>query len=139
MSDRIIVLQKVISQRTQPPVGLRIWSDGLVQRPAADNPLPAATERLDKDRDLRWEDDRRLSRSQIEAVQEAIRQVGFFALPPVMLINYCKEDPGTAIWTANVDGQTARVVVFDPRPRRSAELDRLSAVLDEILGKTSGN
>jgi hypothetical protein len=135
MSDRVVVLQKVVNQRTEPPAGLRIWSDGLAQRPAADNPLPAATERLDKDRDLRWEDDRQLSRSQVAAVQEAIRKVGFFDLPPVMLINYCKEDPGTAIWTANVDGQTARVVVFDPRPRRSAELDRLSVALDEILEK----
>lgn len=135
MSDRVVVLQKVVNQRTAPPSGLRIWSDGLVQRSAADNPLPTATERLDKDRDLKWQDDGHLASSQVEVVREAIRQVGFFDLPPVMLINYCKEDPGTAIWAVNVDGQTARVVVFDPRPRRSAELDRLSAALDEILRK----
>jgi hypothetical protein len=52
-----------------------------------------------------------------------------------MLINYCKEDPGTAIWTVNVDGQTARVVVFDPRPRRNEALDMLSKQINDIIGQ----
>ncbi len=135
MADRVVILQKVFNQRVERPSGLRIWSDGLVQRPTADNPLPAATERLDKERDLQWQDDRQLTTSQVDAIRQAIRQTNFFDLPAVLLINYCKEDPGTAIWTVNLDGTTACVVVFDPRPRRNAELDRLSAALDEILGK----
>ncbi len=135
MVDRVVVLQKVIIQRAERPSGLRIWSDGLVQHPMADNPLPTATERLDKERDLKWQDDSQLTDRQVEAIREAIRQASFFDLSPVLLINYCKEDPGTAIWTVNLDGQMARVVVFDPRPRRNAELDRLSAALNEILGK----
>ena len=39
-------------------------------------------------------------------------------------------------WTANVDGRTARVVVFDPRPRRDPVIDKLNAVLDGIRSGT---
>ncbi len=58
---------------------------------------------------------------------------GFFELQPVLLINYCKEDPGKAIWTVTPDGQTARVVVFDPRPRRSTAIDLLNQAIDRIF------
>ena len=135
MSERNIVLQRVIHQRAVPPAGLRFWSDGLVQRSADDNPLPGPDDRLDKDRDLSWTDAQQLTDEQVLSLKEAIRQANFFDLPPVMLINYCKEDPGTAIWTVNLDGHNGRVVVFDPRPRRSAELDSLDAFVKTLLKK----
>ena len=131
MSERVVLIQQVTNQRTHPPTGFRIWSDGLVQR-AADNPPPTETERLDVDRELKWRDETQLNDTQLQAIREAIQQVSFFDLPPRLLINYCKEDPGAAIWTVNLDGQSARVVVFDPRPKRRVELDRLSAALAEI-------
>jgi hypothetical protein len=133
MAERTVLLQHVTNQRTERPGGLRIWSDGLVQRPAENNPPPGPTDRLDLDRELQWRDERTLTEEQTRAIREAIQDVGFFDLPPRMLINYCKEDPGTAIWTVNLDRRSGRIVVYDPRPRRSAELDRLSAVLARVL------
>ncbi|MCC7449977.1 MAG: hypothetical protein IT324_21345 [Anaerolineae bacterium] len=135
MTERMVLVQCVITQRTERPAGFRIWTDGLVQRPAPDNSLPNATERLDLDRSLAWQDERRLSAAQINTIRETIHQIQFFDLPPRLLINYCKEDPGTAIWTVNVDGQTGRVVVFDPRPRRSEALDMLSKHISDIIGR----
>src|SRR5262245_540003 len=122
MAERTVLLQYVINQRNEAPRGLRIWSDGAVQRTADDNPPPTATEMLEKDRALNWVDSQALTGEQVETIRQAIRNSGIFDLPPRLLINYCKEDPGTAIWSVNVDGQTARVVVYDPRPRRSAEI-----------------
>jgi hypothetical protein len=55
-------------------------------------------------------------------------------LPAKLLINYCKEDPGTGLWLVNLDGQTARVVVYDPRPKRDAGLDALLKAADSLLG-----
>lgn len=135
MTERMVLIQCVIAQRTECPTGFRIWTDGVVQHPTAHNPLPNPTERLDLDRPLDWEDECQLNMDQVNAIRDAIRQVKFFDLPPRLLINYCKEDPGTAIWTVNVDGQTGRVVVFDPRPRRSAELDTLSKHITDIIGQ----
>ncbi len=132
MAERIVVIQYVINQRNERPTGLRIWSDGLVQRCAADAPLPGATERLDRDRDLPWQDTGQLATTELEKVRNAVLQSGFFDLPSMLLINYCKEDPGTAIWTVTIEGRTARVVVFDPRPRRDPAIDHLIAVLDGI-------
>ena len=134
MTERMVLIQCVTNQRTERPTGFRIWTDGLVQRSAPDNPLPGPTERLDVDRNLIWQDERHLDSEQVNAIRDAIYQVKFFELPPRLLINYCKEDPGTAIWTANVEGQTARVVVFDPRPRRSTALDTLSKQIGDIIG-----
>ncbi len=133
MAERVVVIQYVINQRAERPTGLRIWSDGMVQHCADDAPLPSDTERLDQDRDLPWQDVRQLSAVETETVRTIVRQSGFFALPPMLLINYCKEDPGAAIWTATVDGRTARVVVFDPRPRRDPVIDKLTDVLNGIL------
>ena len=133
MAERTILLQYVINQRSEPPRGLRIWSDGAVQRPADDNPLPTATELLEKDRALNWIDTQVLVGEQIETIREAIRSSGIFDLPPRLLINYCKEDPGTAIWSVHLDGQSARVVVYDPRPRRSAEIDQLFQAINAVL------
>jgi hypothetical protein len=133
MAERNVLLQYVINQRSEPPRGLRIWSDGTVQRPADDNALPTATEPLEKDRLLNWIDTQVLTGEQIETIRAAIRLSGIFDLPPRLLINYCKEDPGTAIWTVNLDGQSARVVVYDPRPRRSAEIDQLNQAINAVL------
>ena len=133
MADRTILLQRITVQRTEPPDGLCIWSDGLVQVSADDNPLPGPTERLDLDRDLKWIDDQRLTSHDIDTIRTAIRNIGFFDLEPHLLINYCKEDPGAAIWTVNVGGETARVVLWDPRPTRSLELDSLTKVIDKVL------
>ena len=120
-----VVIQYVIIQRTDVPTGLRILSDGRLERVAADNPLPGPTDRLELDRPIAWEADRQLPQSVMVALKAAVIESGFFNLEPRILINYCKEDPGVAIWNANVDGQSARVVLYDPRPRRSAEIDRL--------------
>jgi hypothetical protein len=132
MNERTILIQRVINQRTEQPDGLRIWSDGLLQRTAEDNPQPGSMDRLDKDRQLKWRDTGQLSPEQVEEIRATISNSGFFELQPVLLINYCKEDPGTAIWTVSLDGQTARVVVFDPRPRRNPAIDLLNQAIDRI-------
>ncbi len=137
MSERTVVVQYVINQRAERPTGRRIWSDGLVQRCADDAPLPGPAERLDRDRDLPWQDAGQLATAELEMVRNAVLQSGFFDLPAMLLINYCKEDPGTAVWTVNVSGRTARVVVFDPRPRRESVIDHLSGLLDSILSGSS--
>lgn len=133
MSERSVLLQQVIYQRTEPPKGFRIWSDGSVQRCAESNALPSPTERLDKDRTLIWEDDCLLATEQLEMLQTSIRDSGFLDLPPALLLNYCTEDPGTAIWQASIDGQSVHVVVWDPRPRRSSEIDKLIATVNSLL------
>src|SRR5215813_5176685 len=109
MIERYVLLQRVINQRNMRPDGLRIWSDGQVQRSAEDNLPPDPTDRLDKDRDLKWVDTQQLTVYQVNAVRTAIRSSGFFELAPLLLINYCLDDPGTAIWTVNVGDETARV------------------------------
>jgi hypothetical protein len=134
MSERTVLIQHVSYERTLPPAGRRIWSDGLVQRTADGNPLPGSTESLERDRELKWEDERQINEEQLETIRVAIRESGFFALPPRVTINYCKEDPGTTIWTVTLDGQTGRVVVYDPRPKRSKEIDLLIKTLKEVLG-----
>lgn len=136
MTERAIFIQYAIHQRNEHPTGIRIWSDGLVQRCSAANPLPLPTDNLERDRDLIWEDDQQkkaLTADQLNTLADAVRQSSFFALPPRLLINYCKEDPGTMIWTITLDGQTGRVVVFDPRPKRSPELDILLKILTNLL------
>jgi len=135
MTERMVLVQCIITQRAERPAGFRIWTDGVVQRPAADNPLPNATERLDLDRSVAWQDEGQLDADEVNTIRDTIHQIKFFELPSRLLINYCKEDPGTAIWTVNVDGQTARVVVFDPRPRRSEALDTLSKSITDIIGQ----
>lgn len=131
MAVRTVLVQVVTVQRAERPTGLRIWSDGIVQRGVGEQPGP--TELLEKDRALEWIDTQTLNAEKIGAVREVIAQSGIFNLEPRLLINYCKEDPDTAIWTVNLDGRTARVVVYDPRPRRSAELDRLMQAIDGVL------
>jgi len=133
MPENIAILQRIINQHNERPDGLRIWSDGLVQRGADDNPPPGLTERLDKDREIKWQDVRQLTVVQVDAVRAAIRSSGIFHLEPILLINYCKEDPGTAIWTVDVDGESTRVVLWDPRPTRSAALDTLTQAIDKVL------
>ncbi|MBX3063968.1 MAG: hypothetical protein U0528_19200 [Anaerolineae bacterium] len=128
-----VLLQYVINERGQMPVGQRVLADGTVQRPAEDNALPSETERLDLDRAVNWQTVGHLEAGQVQSLKEAITSSGFFNLEPRLLINYCKDDPGTAIWTVNVDGQSARVVVFDPRPRRSAQIDKLMEVLKTLV------
>jgi hypothetical protein len=133
MSERTILLQQVIYQRTEPPKGFRIWSDGTVQRCAEDNALPGATERLDQDRAITWHDDGLLASEQLDEIRNTIRQCGFLKLPPALTINYCKDDPGAAIWTTTVDEQTIRVVLWDPKPRRSPEIDQLIEIVNTVL------
>src|SRR5258708_29308615 len=106
MTDGTILVQWVNRQRTEPPTGLRIWWDGVVERCSSANPLPSATERLDKDTEFLWQIEKTLSADQVESIQTAIRHSGIFEMYPVLLINYCKEDPGSAIWIANLDGKT---------------------------------
>ncbi len=132
MTDPKPLLQCVVNQRDQAPTGWRILHDGVLQH-AAENPPPAPDDPLANDRALHWRMVRQLDSAAIAAVKEAVVACGFFDLQPKLLINYCKEDPGTAIWTADIDGREARVVVFDPRPRRSVEIDKLSAVLAPLL------
>ena len=129
-----IVLQYVIVQRDQRPSGRRVLADGKLQHVATENPLPTPTERLDLDRVLTWQDERVLAAESIQAIRQAVLDSGFFDLEPRLLINYCKEDPPAAIWTVNVEGRQARVVVFDPRPKRSAAIDKLNETLKAILG-----
>jgi hypothetical protein len=131
MAQRIVLVQVVTIQRAEHPTGLRIWSDGTVQRGIGE--LPGPTELLEKDRALDWTDIHTLNDDQLDTVRSIIRQSGIFDLEPRLLINYCKEDPGVAIWTVSLDGQTARVVVYDPRPRRSPQLDRLMQVINGVL------
>src|SRR5258707_14253865 len=106
MPERSLLIQYVTYQRSEPPAGLRIWTSGLLQRVSPDNPLPGPTESLERDRDLKWQDESQLTADQLEIIKAAIRQNKFFALESRLLINYCKEDPGTMIWTVNLDGQT---------------------------------
>src|SRR5262245_56991281 len=126
MLERNLLIQYVTHQRAERPIGLRVWADGLVETVAPDNLLPGPTESLERDRDLKWQAKQTLFAQQVEAIKTAIRENKFFELEPRLLINYCKEDPSTMIWTVNLDGQSWRVVVFDPRPRRHPQLDRLS-------------
>jgi hypothetical protein len=132
MTDRHVLIQSVTIQRTEVPKGFRVWSDGAVEHTAPDNALPGPTERLDRDRDLIWQSAGQLTADQVEQLSTAIVESGIFDLPPSLLINYCKDDPGVAIWTVNIDGRVARILVYDPRPRRSAELDKLSAFIAAI-------
>lgn len=131
MLERTVLVQLVTIQRAERPTGLRVWSDGVVQRGIGEQPGP--TELLEKDRPLDWTDTQILNAEKMDAIRNAIGQSGFFNLEPRLLINYCKEDPGVAIWTVNLDGQTARVVVYDPKPRRSPELDRLLQAINGVL------
>jgi hypothetical protein len=133
MTDRVVLLEEVTYQRTERPHGFRIWSDGTVERTSDANPLPTLTERLDVDRTVQWEADRTLSAEQLAALSETIRQSGIFDVEPKMLINYCKEDPPAAIWKINLDGQSHKILVYDPRPRRSAVLDAVLAAVKGVL------
>jgi hypothetical protein len=130
---RSVLIQHVTHQRTERPTGQRVWSDGLVQRVANDNPLPSLTESLERDKDLNWEDEHQINETQVDAIRHTIRTSGFLELPPRLTINYCKEDPGTTIWTVNLDGQTVRVVVYDPRPKRNPAIDLLIQTLKETV------
>jgi hypothetical protein len=129
-----ILIQYVIVQRDQVPTGWRVLIDGRYECTAADNALPTPTEPLDRDRVLTWQTEGSISADQVHIVEAAIRDSGFLDLQPKLLINYCKDDPGVAIWVATVDGQQKRVVVYDPKPKRAAEIDKLRAVLAELIG-----
>ncbi len=135
MTDAVVLIQYVIQQRSQRPTGLRIWSDGRVQRTADSNPPPGPKDNLEHDRALDWQNESILAMEQVAALRAAIQASGYFELEPRLLINYCKDDPGTMIWTVNLDGRTGRVVVFDPRPRRSAKLDALAQHISVILSR----
>jgi hypothetical protein len=128
-----ILLQYVTIERTIPAQGRRILQDGTLQTPSPENPLPGVSDLLEKDRPLTWVDLRQLSPEELDMIREAIRKSGIFGLPARILINYCKEDPGTQIWTIDLDGQNHRVVLYDPRPRRAAEIDALLAALAPIV------
>lgn len=130
--DSPILLQYVINQRGERPTGQRVLQDGTFQVVSADNPFPSAIEPLDRDRPLTWDTRDHLSDEQLAAIKAAILATDLFDLPPKLLINYCKEDPGTGIWSADVDGRTTRVVVYDPRPKRSTAVDSLLATLKAL-------
>src|SRR5258707_9333685 len=88
MTERTILVQRVINQRTEQPDGLRIWSDGLFQRTAEDNPPPGSMDRLDKDRELKWREIGPPRPKQGEEIRAAIRRRGFFQLQPLPVLNY---------------------------------------------------
>jgi len=134
MPESDILIQYVTIERTQRPTGRRVLTDGTLQRTAADNPLPGPDDLLERERALNWMTERRLSSDSIQAIKKAINDSGAFDLPPRLLINYCKEDPGVAIWTISIDGRQTRIVVFDPKPKRSAELDGLLLAMNLIWG-----
>src|SRR5260221_12433415 len=102
MGDPHILIQTVVIQRVEVPKGIRIWSNGMVERTAPDNALPGPTERLGRDRDLIWQAAGQLTADQIEKLRAVIIENGIFDLLPSLLINYCKDDPGVAIWTINL-------------------------------------
>ncbi|GAB4546348.1 MAG: hypothetical protein OHK0023_05810 [Anaerolineae bacterium] len=129
-----ILVQYVVNERNAVPRGLRIDRDGTAYRPAPNNPPPERTARLDRARtDLQWQAVKRLEPATLDSVMAALRAADFFALPPQLLINYCKDDPPAGIWQVSLDGQSAQVVVFDPRPKRNAALDVLLATLEAVL------
>jgi hypothetical protein len=127
-----LLIQYVVNQRGEPPTGLRVLTDGTLQRPSATNAPSTPTERLDVDRTLTWETMGHLAPEQVARLGAALESSGFFDLPPRLLINYCKEDPGAAVWQANLGGRSATVVVFDPRPRRDPVIDRLLDALKAV-------
>jgi len=131
-----ILLQYQVNERGQKPSGLRLYDDGRMQRPSPENSLPGATDRLDQPRSLIWVEDRTLNPAQINSVKESIRACGFFGLPAKLLINYCKEDPPAAIWSITLDDFSHQVVVYDPRPKRSKEIDLLLEALEALLKPT---
>ncbi|MCE7946989.1 MAG: hypothetical protein DYG88_06130 [Chloroflexi bacterium CFX4] len=129
-----LLVEYVIQQRSVPPQGFRLLSDGTLLRLTSDNAPPAPTARLDQDRaDLAWQAAGTLSPEALEQARAALQAADLFSLPPVLLINYCKDDPPTGIWQVTLDGQRARIVVFDPRPKRQARLDALLAALEPLL------
>jgi hypothetical protein len=131
MADAII--QVVIQQRGERPTGRRLLADGAVQVVGPNNPPPPATERLDRDRALDWETVGQVGAAQVAEVVTAILASGVFDLPPALLINYCKEDPGTAIWVFRAGDKSTRIIVWDPKPKRDASLDHLSALLTALV------
>ncbi len=129
-----LLVEYVTHQRGVPPQGFHLLSDGTLLRPAPDNAPPAPTARLDQDRaDLVWQTAGTLRPEALDQVRAALQAADLFSLPPVLLINYCKDDPPTGIWQVCLDGQRARIVVFDPRPKREARLDALLAALEPLL------
>lgn len=132
MPDRLV--EYVIQQRGVPPQGFRLLSDGTLLRLAPDNAPPTPTARLDQDRaDLVWQAAGTLRPEALDQARAALQAADLFSLPPVLLINYCKDDPPTGIWQVCLAGQAARIVVFDPRPKREARLDALLAALEPLL------
>jgi hypothetical protein len=129
-----ILVQYVVNQRGELPKGWRVLSNGQAQKISANNPLPSPTERLDVPREVLWQDWGLLLEPALAALQAALRTSGILALPAKLLINYCKEDPGAGLWLVNLDGQSARIVVYDPRPKRDAGLDALLKVADSLFG-----
>jgi hypothetical protein len=128
-----VLIQYLLQQRGERPTGFRIWPDGRVEHCAATNPVPTPTARLDHEPELIWQESGRLDTAQLGAVKEAIRQAKLEALPPRLLINYCKEDPGAALWTFNLDGQSGQITVYDPHPKRHPQLDTLLAQLQTMV------
>lgn len=133
MPETDILIQYVTVQRTERPAGRRVLQNGTVQRTTDDNPLPGPDELLERDRSLIWQDVKRLTTEQVQLIKDAVTASGFFDLPARLLINYCKEDPGATIWTVDIDGRKGRVVLYDPKPRRSPELDKLLQLITPIL------
>lgn len=129
-----ILVQYIVNERNAAPRGFRIAEDGAVYRPAPENAPPERTARLDRERaDMQWQEVRRLDAAALDAVRTALRASDFFALPSQLLINYCKDDPPAGIWRVTLDGQSAQVIVFDPRPKRNVQLDALLATLEAVL------
>jgi len=133
MSDALVMLEYLIVQRGVRPSGQRILSDGTLLKPADDTPLPGEDDLLEKDRPLRWVEVRKLSTEAVEHLSQTVVSAGFFDLEKRLLINYCKEDPGVAIWVAQVGDQKARVVLYDPKPKRNATIDQIEAALKSVL------
>jgi len=129
-----VILEYYVNERDVSPKGIRVYEDGRVERPAPDAPPPAPTERLDRGREVPWVAARQLSETDLNSLKKAVRESGFFALEGSLLINYCKDDPPAALWLAALEGETHRVVLWDPRPGRNAVIDGLLRALETTLG-----
>ncbi len=128
-----VLIQYVLQQRGERPVGFRIWPDGRTEQCAATNSTPDPSARLDREPELTWQPGGSLDRAQLEALRAAIREAKLSALPSKLLINYCKDDPGSAIWTFNLDGEAGQITVYDPHPKRYPQLDMLLAQLQAMV------
>ncbi len=72
MTELVVLIQYVLQQRAEPPIGFRIWSDGRAQH-CANTSLLDISERLDIDRELIWRDDPQLDAAHLQTIRDECR------------------------------------------------------------------